>query len=138
MNFAYQGRYPPEKLATMAASSNMDDTIWYTDSGATHRITSDLGNLSISTKYNGSDSVCIGNGQDLSISNTGTGLLFTLSHCFKLTNTIYCPHAASNFFSISHFTKDNNCRTKPTSTDKKHRQKVIVLLNANLKRLRLL
>lgn len=96
MNYAYKGRHPPEKLAAMAASASMDDSTWYSDTGATHHITGDLGNLSLSAPYEGSDSVRVGNGQGLSISHTRSGLLPTPSHTFQLTNVLHCPQASSN------------------------------------------
>ncbi|KAF8019975.1 hypothetical protein BT93_G0612 [Corymbia citriodora subsp. variegata] len=63
MNYAYHGRNPPEKLAAMAIAPPTDDSTWYTDTGASHHITADLGNLSISAPYSGSDEVQVGNGQ---------------------------------------------------------------------------
>jgi hypothetical protein len=45
---------------------------WYPDSGATHHVTSDLQNLNHRyIKYTGSDQVHIGNGNGLTIQNTG-------------------------------------------------------------------
>ncbi|RWR95948.1 GATA zinc finger domain-containing protein 14-like protein isoform X1 [Cinnamomum micranthum f. kanehirae] len=64
MDHAYQGRHPPQRLAAMVAAHQpkLDDT-WYSDTGATHHITPDLGNLSIHSPYHGSDNVHVGNGQ---------------------------------------------------------------------------
>ena len=109
MNHAYKGRHPPEKLAAMAASSFLDDSTWYSYIGATHHITGDLENVKLSSKYDGNDSVRVGNGQGLLISNIGTGILPTPTQTFKLTHTLHCPQATSNLLSISRFTKDNNC-----------------------------
>uniref|UniRef100_A0A2N9HV06 Reverse transcriptase Ty1/copia-type domain-containing protein n=1 Tax=Fagus sylvatica TaxID=28930 RepID=A0A2N9HV06_FAGSY len=47
MDFAYQGRHPPAKLAAMASTSNCSqggDT-WLTDTGTTYHLTANLNNL---------------------------------------------------------------------------------------------
>ena len=63
MGFAFQGRHPPQRLAAMVASHqpNLSQS-WYSDTGATHHVTSDLDNLFIHAPYHGSDSVQVGNG----------------------------------------------------------------------------
>ncbi|RWR84275.1 Retrovirus-related Pol polyprotein from transposon TNT 1-94 [Cinnamomum micranthum f. kanehirae] len=72
MDFAFQGRHPPQRLAAMVASHQPTlSQSWYSDTGATHHVTSDLDNLSIHSPYHGSDSIQVGNGAALSISNTG-------------------------------------------------------------------
>lgn len=55
----YIGKQPVEKLVAMVANKNIvaDDSLWYTDMSASHHITSELGNLQISSPYHGSDSV---------------------------------------------------------------------------------
>ncbi|KAL5739025.1 hypothetical protein ACOSP7_027949 [Xanthoceras sorbifolium] len=47
------------------------DPAWYTDSGATNHVTSNLNNLHLPTKYKGNDRLAVGNGQQLQISHTG-------------------------------------------------------------------
>ncbi|KAJ8625636.1 hypothetical protein MRB53_034166 [Persea americana] len=75
MDFAFQGCHPPQRLAAMVASHqpNLSQS-WYSDTGATHHVTSDLDNISIHAPYHGSGSVQVGNGAALSISNTGQSL----------------------------------------------------------------
>ena len=70
MNFI--GRQPAEKLVAMVArkDNHSDDSTWYTDTGASHHVTSELGNLQVSTPYNGDDSFQIGIGESLPIHNT--------------------------------------------------------------------
>ncbi|XP_010248327.1 PREDICTED: uncharacterized protein LOC104591232 [Nelumbo nucifera] len=68
LNLSFQGRQPPEKLMAMAAAARdaLDDTTWYSDTGASHHITPDLGNISHSSpEYSGSDEVQAGKGHGL-------------------------------------------------------------------------
>ncbi|KAK9284097.1 hypothetical protein L1049_012357 [Liquidambar formosana] len=67
MDHSYKGRIPTKKLATLAASSNanQDPQTWYTDSGATNHITSDLANLSLHNEYRRKDPVEVGNSSGL-------------------------------------------------------------------------
>uniref|UniRef100_A0A2N9I8B6 CCHC-type domain-containing protein n=1 Tax=Fagus sylvatica TaxID=28930 RepID=A0A2N9I8B6_FAGSY len=73
MDFAYQGRHPPAKLAAMASISNdsQGGETWLTDTGATDHITANLNNLTVQTPYKGSDQVAVGNGQSIPINNIG-------------------------------------------------------------------
>lgn len=64
MNYAYQGRTPPQKLTAMvAAQSSVDDQALYFDTGTIHHITPDLANLWIRSDYQGGDKVQVSNGQ---------------------------------------------------------------------------
>lgn len=110
MNHAYQGRVPPQRVMAMIANqSPITDQPWYTDSGASHHITSDLANLSVHSEYEGGDTILFGNGQGLSIAHTGSSQLHTPSHNFHLTNILHCPTASTNLLSVHKFSKDNNC-----------------------------
>jgi len=61
---------------------------WYLDSGASHHLTQNEGNLNNSAPYTGTDRVTVGNGKHLSISNTGSiswsliHILFSSEKCF--------------------------------------------------------
>lgn len=49
MDYAYQGKHPPTKLAIMVTSTNVDmiqDQPWLADSAATNHVTASLNNLS--------------------------------------------------------------------------------------------
>ena len=110
MDFAYQGRHPPQKLAAMVASHLPSlSQSWYSDTGVTHHVTSDLDNLSIHTPYHGSDTVQVRNGAGLSISNTGTATLHTPNSKFSLRNVLHCPNASANLLSVPQFSRDNQC-----------------------------
>uniref|UniRef100_A0A2N9GBG4 Integrase catalytic domain-containing protein n=1 Tax=Fagus sylvatica TaxID=28930 RepID=A0A2N9GBG4_FAGSY len=87
MDFAYQGRHPPARLAAMASTSNSSQIqageTWLTDTGATDHLTSNLDNLTGHTPYQGHDQVAVGNGQAIPIKNVGTENLM----CCRLSNT---------------------------------------------------
>lgn len=56
MDYAYQGRMPPNQLTAMNASTQSNsNNFWLSDTGATNHMTNDFGNLSISDTYMGSD-----------------------------------------------------------------------------------
>uniref|UniRef100_A0A2N9FCI4 CCHC-type domain-containing protein n=1 Tax=Fagus sylvatica TaxID=28930 RepID=A0A2N9FCI4_FAGSY len=69
MNFAYQGKNPPYKLAAMATTNNPSQVgeMWLTDTGATDHITGNTNNFTTQVLYNVSDQVAVGNGQNLPI-----------------------------------------------------------------------
>lgn len=58
MDFAYQGKNPPTKLAAMASASNAALTNcqdpWLADSGFLDHLTANLNNLSVQSQYKGS------------------------------------------------------------------------------------
>ena len=66
MDFAYQGKNPPTKLAAMATTSNTailgNSDPWLTDSGASDHITANLNNLTSQSQYKGPDQITVGNG----------------------------------------------------------------------------
>ena len=71
MDFAYQGKNPPTKLATMANASNLHYTqnseTWLTDSGASDHVTANASNLNTQATYQGCEQVTVSNGQNLPI-----------------------------------------------------------------------
>ena len=109
MNFAYQGRYAPAKLAFMAASSmaatansaSASTTNWLTDAGCSNHVTLDLFQLSLhSQATTGIETVTVGNGQELLVTHVGNGKLLILSHNFHLDNILRVPALASNFLFV--------------------------------------
>uniref|UniRef100_A0A2N9HH98 Integrase catalytic domain-containing protein n=1 Tax=Fagus sylvatica TaxID=28930 RepID=A0A2N9HH98_FAGSY len=89
MNFAYQGRQPPAKLAAIASTA-MSSAI----------------NAPYSNQ--GTDQVTVGNGQSLPITHTGNSQLYASSHLFKLRKILHVPSMSSNLLSVHRFCKDNN------------------------------
>lgn len=51
---------------------------WFVDSGATHHITSQLGNLNLSTPYQGTSKLVVGNGSTVPIMNVGSMEISTM------------------------------------------------------------
>uniref|UniRef100_A0A2N9IIV5 GAG-pre-integrase domain-containing protein n=1 Tax=Fagus sylvatica TaxID=28930 RepID=A0A2N9IIV5_FAGSY len=86
MNYSYQGRHPPAKLAAMATATPPypNQTTWISDTGATDHFTPDLNNIPDNQSYTHSQLVSVGNGNQLPISHTGNAQLRTSSHLFRL------------------------------------------------------
>ena len=110
MDFAFQGKHPPPKLAAMAFSSNASTSYcWVSDTGATYHFTPDLANLQQPKDYNGNDGVTVGNGQNLPITHIGNTQLKASKHIFHLIHTLRVLHMKSNLLSVFRCCKDNNC-----------------------------
>lgn len=81
---------------------------WFpADTGATHHVTPNIANLSLSESYNGNESVRVGNGKSLPIANVGNSLLHTSHKSFKLDNILHVPSITKSLLSVQKFTKDN-------------------------------
>ena len=100
---------PQAHVATaQATSSSSPNPGWLLDSGASHHITTDLANLSLHSPYDGTDEIVIGDGSGLPISHTGSTLLPSPSHSFKLSNVLCAPSMHKNIISIRQFCHDNH------------------------------
>lgn len=79
------------------------------DSGATHHVTSNLGNLHLQSPYSGTSRLIVGNGASVNIENTGTMHVSSLQHnkVVVLRNVLHVPDITRNLLSISQFLKDN-------------------------------
>ena len=111
MNYSYQGRHPPAKLAAMASATPYSPSTecWISDTGATDHFTPDLANLPDSSLYHDPQLVSVGNGQQLPISHVGNAQLYTSSYLFKLRNILRVPSMAFNLLSVNKFCRDNQC-----------------------------
>uniref|UniRef100_A0A2N9JAW9 Retrovirus-related Pol polyprotein from transposon TNT 1-94-like beta-barrel domain-containing protein n=1 Tax=Fagus sylvatica TaxID=28930 RepID=A0A2N9JAW9_FAGSY len=111
MNYAYQGRHPPAKLAAMATATPPDSnqTTWISDTGATDHFTPDLHNLPDNQAYTDSQLVSVGNGNQLPISHIGNSQLQTSAYLFKLRKILHVPSMKSNLLSVQRFCRDNHC-----------------------------
>ncbi|KAJ8762229.1 hypothetical protein K2173_007385 [Erythroxylum novogranatense] len=65
--------YYSHNSAYIASPETVEDQAWYADSGATNHITSQLGNLTITSPYSGNDFLFVGNGAKLVITHIGSG-----------------------------------------------------------------
>ncbi|KAK9182734.1 hypothetical protein WN944_025880 [Citrus x changshan-huyou] len=103
-----QGYSQRNMSAYMATPETVMDDGWYLDSGATHHLTNDLNNLSISEPYEGNEKLIIGNGYGLTISHIGSTHLAVGNHKLLLKNLLFVPHITKNLLSISKLTSDNS------------------------------
>ncbi|KAH9672921.1 retrovirus-related pol polyprotein from transposon RE1 [Citrus sinensis] len=86
-----QGYSQRNMSAYMATPEAVMDDGWYLDSGATHHLTNDLNNLSISEPYEGNEKLLIGNGHGLTISHIVSSASVPLHDLSGLSNTIIQP-----------------------------------------------
>ena len=113
MDFVYQGKNPPTKLAAMASASNAMITSnqdhWLADSGTFDHLTANLNSLSNQSQYKGPKQVIVGNGQSLPINHIGNNTLHTKYHNFILKNVLYVPRIAMILLSVHKCCLHNNC-----------------------------
>ena len=112
MDYAYQGKHPPTKLAAMATSSNSmmaQEQPWLADSAATDHVTSSLNHLNFPKPYNGQDHLTVGNGQSLPITHIGNTLIPSSNSDIQLRNVLRVPNIASNLASVHKICHDNQC-----------------------------
>ncbi|GKC21764.1 hypothetical protein Tco_1023914, partial [Tanacetum coccineum] len=55
------------------------------------------------------DTVCVGDGKSIPVTNTGHSILPTLNRPLYLHNVLVTPNIIKNLISVRQFTKDNNC-----------------------------
>jgi histone deacetylase 1/2 len=85
------------------------DPNWYSDTGATDHVTSNLNRLSFRERYNGNDTVQIGNGAGLHIAHIDQSSINTSAdNSLALRNVLHVPHISKNLVSIHRLTKDND------------------------------
>ena len=111
MDFAYQGRHAPVKLASMVANSSQVQHYngWLTDTSCSNHVTPDLSQLSLHQQpVAGTETVTAGNGQELPVTHVGHGELKISSHNFRLHNILRVPTLASNLLSVHKPCLQNN------------------------------
>jgi hypothetical protein len=84
------------------------DTNWYSDTGPTDHITSELDKLTMKEKYNGRDKIHAANGTGMNISNVGHAFVNSPLKQLHLHNVLHVPSATKNLVSIHRLTRDNN------------------------------
>jgi hypothetical protein len=70
---------PDERNVNSAIGSYDIDTNWYTDTGATDHVTSNLEQLTMHDKYNGTEQIRTAGGAGMNISHIGHAILRTPS-----------------------------------------------------------
>jgi hypothetical protein len=97
-----------DKMSNNAEGTGYADTAWYSDTGVTYHITSELDNLAVREKYNGLYQVHAANGGGMQIIHVGHATLHSPSHVLSLKNALHVPNSQRNLVSIPHFTCDNH------------------------------
>lgn len=89
----------------LTASTTSFDPTWYSDSGVTNYITSDLSNLTNKIIYVGPDQIHIGDGIGLDIHRVGTSSFQSKfnSKVLTLNNLMHVPSFTKNLISVSKF-----------------------------------
>ena len=93
-----------------------DSSTWLLDSGASHHMTSDLGNLSLHSPYSGNDDVMLGDGSGLQISHTGSFSTPTYSRPFFINNVLCVPSLEKNLISVFQLCTTNGVSVTFTPT----------------------
>ncbi|RVW13483.1 Retrovirus-related Pol polyprotein from transposon TNT 1-94 [Vitis vinifera] len=129
------GLTPPAQ-AMMAAPSSASMDSWFLDSGATHHLSHTAANIHNGTPYNGTDSVMVGNGKSLPITQVGHSFLHTPAKPFVLHNVLHVPQLTSNLISVSKFCTDSNTILEfhPSSFFVKDKDTKVTLLQGQLER----
>jgi hypothetical protein len=83
------------------------DTNWYTDTGATGHITSELAKLSTKEKYLGQDKVQTASGLGMRINYIGNYTLQTPTRNLHLNKNLHVPSTQQNLLSVHMLTTNN-------------------------------
>jgi hypothetical protein len=83
------------------------DTAWYSDTGVTDHVTSELDKLVVREKYNGQEQIHAANGGGMCITHIGNSTLYT-PRILSLKNAFHVPTSHKNLVSIHRFTRDNH------------------------------
>ena len=111
MDFSFQGKHAPSKLAAMLANSSQVHMVngWLTDTGCSDHVTPNLANLSLQQQpTTSSKTVTVDNGQELPVTHIGNGELCTSTHNFKLDGILRVPYLASNLLFVHKLCLHNN------------------------------
>ncbi|KAI0492615.1 hypothetical protein KFK09_026891 [Dendrobium nobile] len=98
----------PKQNNALVANSEAPSQDWYLDTGASSHMTNTSDNLCQPTPYLGTDGIFIGDGRNIPIAHSGTGILPTPNRKFLLSNLLHVPNISYNLLSISQLVKDNN------------------------------
>src|ERR1044072_7540807 len=84
---------------------------WYPDSGASHHVTPNGGNIQQPEPFEGPDQIYVGNGQGLTVSQTGSTSFpspFNSQFSLTLNNLLHVPKITKNLLSVSKFAHDKH------------------------------
>jgi transposase InsO family protein len=106
MDKSYQHDSPSAAVA--ATSSYHVDRNWYSDTGATDHITSELDRLAMREPYRGNDTVQVSNDASLQIKHLGSCSINTDTRPLALNNVLHVPQISKHLLSIHKLTRDND------------------------------
>ena len=112
MDYAYQSKHSPTKLATMATTSSAcfaQEQPWLANSAATDHVTASLNQPSFPKPSTRQDHLTIGNGQNLPITHTGKTLIPSSYSTLHLNNFLRVPPISSNLVFVHKIFHDNQC-----------------------------
>jgi hypothetical protein len=98
----------PDRTAGAAVGSHGVDTAWYSDTGATDHITSELEKLHVRDRYHGNEQIHTANGAGMDIHHVGQSVIRSPTHDVHLKNILHVPDASMSLLSTSRLTKDNH------------------------------
>src|ERR1044072_4884628 len=104
-----QPNAPQAYLANMP--SPPASSTWYPDSGASHHVTPNGGNIQQPEPFEGPDQIYVGNGQGLAVTQTGSTSFpspFNSQFSLTLNNLLHVPTITKNLLSVSKFAHDNH------------------------------
>lgn len=93
--------YVPDERHVNAAGNSYDvNTNWYTDTGSTDHITSNLDKLNVHDKYTGSDQILIASGAGMNINRIGHATVHSSRRTLHINNVLHVPQASKILFSF--------------------------------------
>lgn len=90
-------------------TGNMIGNPWYFDSGATSHVTNNLQHIAYPQSSSVPGGVQVGNGSQLQVTHSGSGVLSTPHTQFRLSHILHTPAITHNLLSVHQFSQDNNC-----------------------------
>src|SRR4051812_45988768 len=97
----------PQAMSAQFSSQSAYYHSWYPDTGASTHMTGNVAPLQHRSPYRGSNTVQLGNGEQLSVSHNGNTVLQLGSSSFQLNNIYVVPYMCKNLLSIAKFCADN-------------------------------
>jgi hypothetical protein len=97
-----------EKYANAATTRYNVDTEWYTDTGTTDHITSELDKLTTHEKYGGGDQVHTVGDSGMPIRHIGQSTISSHGRNLILKDILHVPTASKSLVFVHKFTHDNN------------------------------
>ncbi|CAL9020311.1 unnamed protein product, partial [Prunus brigantina] len=101
--------YTTENTANQSPTTDVENLNWCLDSGATHHMTANTASLPPAQPYTGTDTIIVGNGNQLAITHIGNTKLTGLDKSLNLNEVLCVPAIRKNLISVCHFCRDNDC-----------------------------